>query len=157
MVITFGQLPAFLDKQKIRILKKMDNLGQRVAREVNREIVNNTPVDTGLSRSNWIVSLNGASSVVRPPFAPLPQGTNVAKFQEKANAGAAIAGAERTIMSYKPASSANGTINITNSVFYIERLNLEGKTRQIGPGWVQLSVKQGFANGLKRAKIKVGR
>lgn len=157
VAIRFEDLPGFLDKTNKKISKKLDKLGQSVARNINREVVNNTPVDTGLARSNWIVSVNGAAGTVRPPFAPLPQGTNVAKFKERANAGAAISGAESTILSYRPATTANGAINITNNIFYIERLNTEGKTRQVPAGWVQAAVKQGFSNGLKRSSDKVGR
>jgi hypothetical protein len=147
----FDDLPKALERQGKRIRASLDKTAQKIARDINRELVLSTPVDTGLSRSNWRVSKSGAALSIRPAFAPIPQRRNPAKFKERANAGAAIAGAESVIRTFKPASTNDVELHITNNVDYIETLNLKGSIGQIGPGWVQAAFKAGLKKGLTRS------
>ena len=116
-------------------------LGERenvksVARIGNREVVRATPVDTGLARSNWIASPGAPASFSRStPFAPLPQGTDSRKFNETANANAAIQENERAI----DQRQSEQVLNITNNVSYVQRLN-DGSSVQAAAGFVQRAI-----------------
>lgn len=91
----------------------------RVKREValiaDRELVLETPVDTGRARSNWIVSLQAPILTEREPYAP---GEGLGRG-ERANAQAAIEQGARRITVAAPGQ----TIFISNNVRYIGVLN----------------------------------
>lgn len=115
--------------------RQVESGANRIKREValiaDREVVLETPVDTGRARSNWIVSLTAPILDEREPYAP---GERLGK-SERSNAQAAIdQGAGRIVV-----AAPGQTIFISNNVSYIGRLN-DGWSAQAPAGFVQTAV-----------------
>lgn len=115
--------------------RQVEEGANRIKREValiaDRELVLETPVDTGRARSNWIVSLQAPVLAEREPYAP---GEGLGK-SERANAQAAIEQGISRITVAMPGQ----TIFISNNVSYIGRLN-DGWSAQAPSGFVQGAV-----------------
>jgi hypothetical protein len=75
-------------------------------------VIRNSPVDTGLLRSNWVITLKAPSTQLRPPHFP---GRKLGRA-EKANAAAAIAAVQRALV---PRKWDEG-FHITNTAHYVE-------------------------------------
>jgi hypothetical protein len=120
-----------------------NKLKRKVALIVDRELVLETPVDTGRARSNWVVSLTAPILDEREPYAP---GERLGK-SERANAQAAIDQGGAIIATVKPGTD----IYISNNVHYIGLLN-DGHSAQAPSGYIQSAVIRG-ANAVKGAKV----
>lgn len=111
----------------------VNRIVRTVALVVDRELVLETPVDTGRARSNWIVSLGEAATDEREPYA---EGSGLGKG-EGSNAAGALAQGQAVI-----AGRRSGTdIYISNNVKYIGRLN-DGWSAQAPSGFVQAAIKR---------------
>lgn len=137
--------------RRIRLRGKQVEAGaNRVKREValiaDREVVLETPVDTGRARSNWIVSLQAPILDEREPYSP---GERLGK-SERANAAAAIEQGVGRITVAAPGQ----TIFISNNVSYIGRLN-DGWSAQAPSGFVQSAVMRAV-NSVRGARILRG-
>ena len=144
MVQPLAELPANLVKRAIQVQQGVNTLVKGVAQVIGRELIVNSPVDTGETRSNWIASLNGPSNAVIPPYAPYPkysrglgQGAG-----ESANATAALSQHLRVIVRYDSARDTD--ISIANNSPNVGPLN-QGfwPTSQTAPGWVKRAVEVG--------------
>lgn len=131
---------------------QIQNAGARVTKMIAKRslelLVENTPVDKGVARSNWRVGIGNTTRAVIPAYAP---GKNLGRG-ERANASAAIAAGKARINSVR--AGANGltvAIYITNAAPYIEKIN--AKTRQNSPGWIQASLAQARAETLPGFRI----
>jgi hypothetical protein len=137
--------------RRIRAIGKQVETGaNRVKRQValvaDRELVLETPVDTGRARSNWIVSLQAPVLSEREPYAP---GQKLGRG-ERANAQAAIdQGAGRIVV-----AAPGQTIFISNNVRYIGRLN-DGWSAQAPAGFVQGAVMRAVSS-VRGARILRG-
>lgn len=121
-----GDLDGILKKAGQTIADNADRLTRRCALAVDAAVVLATPVDTGRARANWQVEIGGpASGVVEPT--------------DKSGQTAISAGT-KVIQDYKGGNS----INITNNLPYIERLN-EGWSKQAPAGFVEQAVNVGTA------------
>ncbi len=107
-----------------------------VAGAALHEVVRSTPVDTGLARSNWIVSLNAPSLAKVAPHNPYPKFSGP-KVGETANADAAIQIGVGVISGFR-----SGAIFIQNNLDYIAELN-DGSSNQAPALFVQKAVKVG--------------
>lgn len=130
--------------------RRVETQANRVKREValiaDREVVLETPVDTGRARSNWIVSLNAPVVTPREPYSP---GEKLGKG-ERLNAQAAIQqGTERIVV-----AAPGQDIYISNNVNYIGRLN-EGYSAQAPAGFVQSAVARAVAH-VRKARLVDG-
>jgi hypothetical protein len=97
-----------------------------VSDEVLETVVRNTPVDEGVARSNWLVSVDAEVDAVIEPYDRLEKGTDLSKFFETSNAdGAIAAGREVLSLVTQPA-----TVFVQNSVAYIGLLNYGGYSLQ---------------------------
>ena len=115
---------------------------KQIALAVDAAVVQQTPVDTGRARANWLVSLEVATTDTIAPYDLGKEGSSGG-----ANAQAAIQQAIDALVDRKPGQS----IHITNNLPYIARLN-EGHSAQAPVGFVQTAI----ANGLQSvANIKV--
>lgn len=117
-----------------RIEKGVERTIRKVALVVDQAIVMATPVDTGRARSNWIVSIGGPSTDIKPAYVPGEGGASGA-----ANAAKAIEQAAGEIAKFK---LAQHSIHITNNLPYIARLN-DGYSAQAPAGFVQKGVRAG--------------
>lgn len=131
-------LKGVLQKAGEAIAANTDRLVRRCGLAVDAAVVIATPVDTGRARSNWQVEIGQAAD-------------GVVDAIDKSGQGAITAGA-RTIQSYRNGSS----INITNNLPYIERLN-DGWSAQAPAGFVERAVQVGVdAVASEAAKIVDG-
>ncbi len=97
---------------------------KRVALQVDRLVVLDTPVDTGRARSNWIASID------QPVTFEIDQGV----FDKSGSS--AIAQGFAVISQVRSGQS----IYISNNVPYIGRLNDPGGSRKTTPGFIQRAV-----------------
>jgi hypothetical protein len=101
-----------------------------------KSLINNTPADKGVARSNWRVGLGNPPRAVISAYAP---GKNLG-INERANASAAFAAGRARILSVKSTSRGlEKSIYIANSVPYIEKLN-NGYSKQAPAGFVQTAL-----------------
>lgn len=120
MAKDFRQLPSVMRTVRRNVDRNTERLVQDVAIEVDKVLVDNTRVDTGLARSNWQGTLDVPASGVIPPYAP---GRRLG-LAETANANAAKAQLRSTTNLFDITS--NRAIFITNNVPYIGILNSGG-------------------------------
>ncbi len=120
----FRALPGIME----RIARRTDRAVQRTMREtaleVDRVAIRETPVDTGLARSNWIASIGAPATVTIPAYAP---GKKRGKG-ERANASRARAQALQVIKTWRTGNP--NPITIANNVEYIILLNSGGPTNK---------------------------
>lgn len=98
-------------------LPEMGNaIAQTVAAAIVDAVVRDTPVDTGLARSNWFVSLGGEdTATLLPPYFPSIHGG----VAETANADAAVEAGQQKISQSLPGEE----IWIQNNIPYLPFLN----------------------------------
>jgi hypothetical protein len=118
----FSELPAILKKHKDAFLRGVDTISREGAIAAGKAATFNTPVDTGLARSNWQASL----------FTPIPNEVPAYALGKKLGRGefANFIGATQqqanVIGVWQP---AKGTLLfIVNNVGYIGLLNSGGPT-----------------------------
>lgn len=105
---------------------------RKVALTIDTILVQETPVDTGRAKSNWLVSLGVSLTGVIDAYAPGEKGSTAA-----ANAQAALAQGETVIKNYM--SGRDLSIHISNNLPYIGVLN-EGSSLQAPAGFVEDAV-----------------
>ena len=118
-------------------------LTKRVAKTALRSLVNGTPVDKGVARSNWRVSLGNVTRSVIPAYSP---GKKLG-IDEGANAKAAISAGIAIINRLKVGAIRRGTgqagqaLYITNSIPYLGKLR-SGHSSQQGADWVAAALQE---------------
>jgi hypothetical protein len=122
-----------------RIMVQLENAtgeaAAALALGIHGRLVEDTPVDTGWARSNWLPSVGTPKrEVVGKP--------------SSLNAGAADSGRSE-VVDWK---IADGPIYITNNVPYIQRLNT-GSSKQAPAGFVESAV-QTEVNKANRRKLR---
>lgn len=120
-----------------RIENNSVRLVKRVAKRTLRSLVDGTPADEGVARSNWRVSLGNPTRAVIPAYSP---GKNLG-IGERANARAAIAAgiAEINLLrvgAKRGTGQAGQALFITNAIPYLGRLR-NGYSKQQPDDWVQ--------------------
>ena len=133
-------MPTASDRQQIRaVLRGVDRVTERavvdVTLRVNRNLLRESPVDTGWSRANWVPRV-GAPHEGTVGERPATGGA----FQDP---GTARAG-QASVLGY---TRNQGRTYITNNVPYIVDLNERGSTRALNsygvtatPGFVQRAI-----------------
>jgi hypothetical protein len=129
--------------QQIRYLannlpQQGNEIRKQVARTVDFDLLQTTPVDSGQAVSNWQVTLNTPAEGVRPAFAPSPEGymkqtSGVRAWAHRvdpeatrqANIAPAMEVANQTIDAAQP----DDVVHITNNLPYIQALD-EGHSSQ---------------------------
>lgn len=129
----FGEFSRRMEFRADELGDNVDKLIRKIGIVADQAIVFATPVDKGVARSNWVVSLDRAFEGTIPAYAP-GEGLGVG---EAANAQAAIQQALAVIASRRPGQS----IVIANNLPYIEPLN-QGSSRQAPAGFVGIGVRQ---------------
>jgi len=132
MARTLGELAKSMRELATSIPVRANELKQNVARTINFDLLNTTPVDEGVAMSNWIVNLDEASSEVREAFVPATKGKMVQKDKvrtwthsndteatRQANVEPALSLANTTIESSQPGQE----IHLTNNLPYIQALD----------------------------------
>lgn len=111
----------------------VNKIVRKCALIADRELVLETPVDTGRARSNWQVSLGSAITSEREPFSP---GQGLGKGEGRNAAGALEQAQERI-----GARQSGQDIYITNNVGYIGPLN-DGSSAQAPAGFVEAAIQR---------------
>lgn len=114
----------------------VNKIVRKVALIADRELVLETPVDTGRARSNWQVSLGSPLTSEREPYSP---GEGLGRGEGQ-NAAGALAQAQERI----GARQSEQDIYIQNNVDYIGALN-DGSSAQAPAGFVQAAIKRAVA------------
>jgi hypothetical protein len=104
---------------------QVENAGARIVRRTAKRalkvLVNMTPVDTGLTRSNWRVSIGSRTYATIPAYSP---GRKLG-MRERANANAAISEGFSVINRLRPGrgNSLGSSLYITNNTPYLEYIH----------------------------------
>lgn len=151
----FDQLPQVLEKYRAQLTKVATVCAQKAATAGGGYLVEQTPVDTGKARSNWVLSVDSPFAGILPAYFPYPkthhyvgEGAGYRKAtkaevlasghtrEEGANLVAALAQHFLAVQAFDV--SRNNAIYVTNNVDYVARLN-EGYSKQSEPGWFERS------------------
>jgi hypothetical protein len=114
---------------------------QKVVLSVNGELIKTTPVDTGWARSNWIPNIGH-------PYAK-PAGSRIEAEMGTLDLSPQQKGTANIATKYH---LNDGTIYITNNVYYIKNLN-DGSSKQAPKAFVQMAIENGIrkVKGIKQA------
>ena len=145
----FDDLAISLRNKARLVVENSTRVQQAVAREVLKNLIVQTPVDTGHAESNWLVGLGAARTEV---VGDVPSG----KGSSAAKRALASGAAGRTIDTITAgnaviAQSKGDDLHISNNVPYINRLN-QGWSQQAPAGFIELAIQAGLA---KVAKAKI--
>ena len=122
---------------------EIEKVHRAVGLEITKDVILNTPVDTGRARSNWHTNLVKPDRSTREPFS---KGENLG-IGESQNSGAAIAEGFSRIGLHRKGQD----IFITNNLNYIQFLN-DGSSDQAPRLFVERAIQRG--EGLiKRFKL----
>ena len=115
-----------------KVIQLTQEVVKKTAFDIDKEIVEQTPVDTGRARSNWLPSINSprtdeVDAGQKPDIAPIISGYTI-----------------------------NDTIFIANNLPYIERLNNGWSQQNTTPSWVEATVAK-YKNRMKQAIAEVSR
>jgi hypothetical protein len=72
--MTLGQLAQYCRNLASELPTRTSDLRKEVARTVNFDLLQVTPVDTGKAVSNWQVTLDAPAEGIRPAYVPSPEG-----------------------------------------------------------------------------------
>lgn len=128
-----GDLNGAMKKAGQRVADNADRLIRRCALATDAAVVLATPVDTGRARANWQVELG-------EPAAGVIGDLKDKKAQFDRSGQSTISQGSEAIKGYKSGTS----INITNNLPYIERLN-DGWSAQAPSGFVEKAVQVGIS------------
>jgi hypothetical protein len=134
-VTAFKDMKNVMKAYAKRIEDNANKAVRKVALVIDREVVLQTPVDTGRARANWRVGLNTPVTAARDAFAKGQKGSTAS-----ANADAAIAEGQNVI----DGRQTGQPIYISNNVEYIGRLN-EGSSAQAPAGFVEAAISRGVS------------
>jgi hypothetical protein len=137
---TLLQFSRNIRKLGSRIENNSAALTKRVAKRTLQSLVEGTPVDKGVARSNWRTSLGNPTRSVIPAFSP---GRHLG-IGERANARAAIQAGFATINQLRVGAKrgtgqAGSAVYITNAIPYLDRLR-SGYSSQQPNDWVQVAL-----------------
>ena len=126
-----------IDRIAVQVEGNVERAVKECANAVVRNVISNTPVDTGRARSNWTAQMDEAFAGLFPATMPGEKGSTA-----DANAVAAIEAAEQVIETFDIAK--NGSIHIANNLPYIRALN-DGHSKHAPADFVRLAVLDGLA------------
>lgn len=109
-----------------KVIGLTESVVRKTAFDIDRELVQQTPVDTGRARSNWLPSIN------------TPRNDTVETGQKP------------DILPITASYKINETIFIANNLPYIQRLNNGWSGQNPTPSWVEATVAK-YRNQMKKA------
>lgn len=136
MARPFRDLPRFIDAIRDSIPDAAAAAKGKALKVIGRGVVYDTPVDTGLHRSNWVATTGTPFAGVRPAYAP---GQKLGKG-ERANASAAIAQITRVANVSVFQVQYDVPLYLTNNAPAIGELNA-GRSPQAPPSFIQRDIK----------------
>lgn len=133
-----------MNRIAVQVESNVEQAVRDCAKAVTKSVVENTPVDTGRARSNWVVQLDAPFSGQLPAHVPGASGSSA-----EANSLAAIDRGLAVIDRYYV--ERNNSIHITNNLPYIGALN-DGHSKQAPADFVRTAVIDGLTT-IRNAKI----
>lgn len=151
MAVSLGQFARWITRSSANLPRAVDVVIKEVARSVGNTLIDETPVDTGEARSNWLPSLGVPIKGTISPYQEYPKYSRALGQGkgESANASGAKARLAGAIAARQPGQS----IIIQNNVDHIGPLNA-GSSSQSPALFVQKGVRAGIL-ALNGAKIKL--
>jgi hypothetical protein len=139
---SFADLASSMNRRASNLPRAVNAVAKALAEAVDFQVVISTPVDIGVARSNWVVSLGTPVDDFIEAYAP---GSHLG-IAEKANAFAAIIQGRKEIQDRQPGQN----IVIQNNAPYIGRLN-DGWSAQAPAGFVEGAIQHALIslNGLE--------
>jgi hypothetical protein len=116
----FDQAPSVIQRNKGRLLRGVDRIAKKAAREAGRVMVDTTRVDTGLARSNYVATIGSRNNAVIEPYSK----GSMLGIGEQANRSGALQQHVTVINVWKPQDGQ--PFFIANNVPYIGFLNNGG-------------------------------
>jgi len=131
----FEDMPRVINRRAVEAGNSLTRIVRKAATVGGAAVVDETPVDTGKARSNWVASINGPIETTIPPYSP---GMKLGR-SERANANAALSQHQSAITRFD--AEKHRAIHITNNVPYLTYLNTPpGSSAQTPALFVQRSV-----------------
>ncbi len=127
-------------KLGLAIIAEINKVIVKMVGIIDSRIVFSNPVDTGRSRSNWIITLNN-------PTSELITGEDQGESGSPIGAELALSQGQNTLKSRKPGD----TIYLQNNTSYIEKLN-NGSSAQAPANFVQKGIIEGIRS-LQNTKV----
>ena len=127
-------------KLGLAILEEINKAIVEMVARIDSGVVIANPVDTGRSRSNWIISLNN-------PTSELITGEEQGDSASPIGPEQALSQGQNTLKSRK----GGDTIYLQNNTSYIEQLN-NGSSAQAPANFVQKAIMEGISS-LKNRKV----
>jgi hypothetical protein len=128
----------------VRVEGRVGEAVRECAVDVATSVIEETPVDTGRARSNWIVRIDAPAVGTSSARVPGSAGSTA-----DANTRAAIEAASGVIRQFDVGK--NQSIHVTNNLAYMGRLN-SGHSRQAPVGFVMIAVLAGLRR-LRKASL----
>lgn len=145
MAQPFDNIALVMNRRANQTSKNITRIMKAAAIAVDRNVVSDTPQDTGAAASNWLVSIDKPLTGVIPPYAP---GMKLGKGFP-GNTNAAIQQGKVAIGSFN--IKKNNAIFISNNIDYIGLLN-DGKSKQAKPLFVQRAIQRAVLE-IKKFKL----
>lgn len=129
-----AQFSQNIRKRSSQIKNGSIRLVKQVSNAALRNLVLATPVDKGVTRSNWRVGIGAPTRATIPAYSP---GKKLG-IGERANASATIAVGKSRINAVRVgAGGLETSIYIANNSPAIDQLNINGRSKQNSAGFVQ--------------------
>lgn len=145
MAQSFDTISLVMNRRAKQMSRNVSRIVKAVAGSIDRNVVLDTPQDTGAATSNWLVSVDAPLTGVIPPYAP---GMKLGKGFP-GNTNAAIQQGKVAIGSFD--IKINNAIFISNNIDYIGLLN-DGRSIQTKPLFVQRSIQLALSE-IKKFKV----
>lgn len=131
---------------------RMRRVPALVALEVTANLIEDTPVDTGHARANWLPSIGAPMTEIVGSSDSVDSGTQATAIAEIAAYGESLRGV-RSFFSFASAllGGTEAEIYISNNVPYINRLN-QGHSPQAPPGFIESAIERGVASALAEVR-----
>lgn len=133
MAQPFDNIGIVMNRRAKQITKNVNRIMKAAASAVDRNVVLDTPQDTGAATSNWLVSIDRPLLGEIPPYSP---GKKLGKGFP-GNTNAAIQQGKVAISSFN--IQKNNAIFISNNIDYLGLLN-DGRSKQAKPLFIQRAI-----------------
>jgi hypothetical protein len=153
-MVTLFQFSRNIRKHGSKIENNSVELTKRVAKKTLRSVVYGTPVDTGVARSNWRVSIGNPTFAVIPAYYPSEDLGRGEKLNAMATISAGIKKIDKLRVGKKRGTGQAGSaLFISNATPYLSQLRT-GTSKQQPRDWVNLALIDASID-IKQARLLV--
>jgi hypothetical protein len=157
----FRLIGTVINKRAADIPRAVGSVARKCAAVIGENVAKDTPVDSGVARSNWLMGIDQILTYTIPAYAPYIKTSSEIYAQraaeriaghghvmgtgdkeETANLVAVLSQHFTALQHFDPA--VNNTIYLSNSLPYMEKLNM-GSSPQTAAGFINRAVDTGIA------------